>query len=314
MIVCCGEALIDMLPRSLPDGSDVLLPVTGGAVYNTAISLGRLGIDTGFFSGLSTDMFGRMLEADLEASGVDASFCARSDRPTTLAFVELTDGNARYTFYDEQTAGRMLDQDHLPDFSADVEALHFGAISLIPEPCGSAYEALLTREAGRRVISFDPNIRANFITDAQSHRARMRRMISHSDIVKVSDEDLAWIEPGKSADETAADWIAAGTSIVVMTMGAEGARAICAAGETRTPVVPVDVVDTVGAGDSFDAGFLAGLQQQGLLSKSALAAIGPDDIGEALRLAAAVASIVVSRAGANPPWKDELGDHGFSSL
>lgn len=309
MIVCCGEALIDMLPRSLPDGSNVLLPATGGAVYNTAIALGRLGVDTGFFSGLSTDMFGRMLEADLKASGVDASLCARSARPTTLAFVELTNGNARYTFYDEQTAGRMLNHGDLPEFDHDVEALHFGAISLIPEPCGGAYEALLSREALHRVISFDPNIRVNFISDEQSHRARMRRMIANSDIIKVSDEDLAWIEPDQSASETIDGWIAAGASLVVMTMGADGARAFCAAGDIRVPIVPVEVIDTVGAGDSFDAGLLAGLRQQNLLSKPTLQNISLDGLGQALGLAAAVASIVVSRAGANPPWKYELDEH-----
>lgn len=306
MIVCCGEALIDMLPRTLPDGSDVLLPATGGAVYNTAIALGRLGVDTGFFSGLSTDMFGRMLEADLRASGVETAFCARSARPTTLAFVELTDGNARYTFYDEQTAGRMLDRDDLPTFDDDVEALHFGAISLIPEPCGGTYESLMMREATQRVISFDPNIRANFISDERGHRARMRRMIARSDIVKVSDEDLSWIEPDQSAQDIIASWLDAGASIVVMTMGAEGARAFFRTGDVRVPGVPAEVVDTVGAGDSFDAGFLTGLKQQNLLSKSALRIIGPEALKQALGLAADVASIVVSRAGANPPWKHEL--------
>lgn len=313
MIVCCGEALIDMLPRCLPDGSDVLLPATGGAVYNTAIALGRLGVETGFFSGLSTDMFGRMLEGDLKNSGVNASFCARSARPTTLAFVELTGGNARYTFYDEQTAGRMLDHGDLPVFGGNVEALHFGAISLIPEPCGSAYEALLARETPQRVISFDPNIRANFISDEGGHRARMRRMIAKSDIVKVSDEDLSWIEPHQPPEKTIADWIAGGASIVVMTLGADGARASCASGEVQVPVEPVDVVDTVGAGDSFDAGFLAGLKQQDLLSKAALQTISQEQLENALGLATTVASVVVSRAGANPPWNHELGDRGFSS-
>ena len=307
MIVCCGEALIDMLSRLLPDGTDVLLPATGGAVYNTAIALGRLGVPTGFFSGLSTDMFGRQLETDLLESGVDASYCARSTRPTTLAFVELTNGNASYTFYDEETAGRMLSTEDLPQFDDGVEALHFGAISLIPEPCGGTYEALQEREAVSRVISFDPNIRANFITDANAHRARMRRMIARSDIVKVSDEDLAWIEPDKDAGTAIQGWLEAGTSVVVTTMGLDGARAVTAGGEIAVPVVRVDVVDTVGAGDSFDAGFLAGLREQGVLSKSSLRGIGPDDLRQPLELAARVAAFVVSRAGANSPWKRELG-------
>lgn len=306
MIVCCGEALIDMLPRTLPDGTSVLLPATGGAVYNTAIALGRLGETTGFFSGLSTDMFGRSLEADLDAAGVDTSFCARSARPTTLAFVELTDGQARYTFYDEGTAGRMLSQADLPVLGESVAALHFGAISLIPEPCGGTYEALLRREASNRVISFDPNIRANFIGDAQAHRARMRRMIADSDIVKVSDEDLGWIEPDRSAEDAIDAWIGSGTAVVVMTMGADGARAFTARGPVEVPADPVDIVDTVGAGDSFDAGLLAGFRRQGLLSKPALRQITHSQLRDALRLATRVAAIVVTRAGANPPWQSEL--------
>ena len=306
MIVCCGEALIDMLPRALSEGEPVLLPATGGAIYNTAIALGRLGEPTGFFSGLSTDMFGRQLEADLDDAGVDTSYCARSGRPTTLAFVELTDGHASYTFHDEGTAGRMLTEQDMPGFDDSVEALHFGAISLIPEPCGSTYEALLAREAANRVISFDPNIRADFIPDAEVHRARMRRMIAGSDIVKVSDEDLAWIEPGRSSEDVIDEWIAGGTSVVVVTMGADGARAVISDCTVDVAGVPVEVVDTVGAGDTFHAGFLAGLRQQGLLSKPALQKITEEQLRHALELAAQVASVVVSRAGANPPWKHEL--------
>ena len=306
MILCCGEALIDMLPRQLPGGESTLLPAVGGAVFNTAISLGRLGHDTGFFAGLSTDMFGRQLADALKNAGVDTSLCPRSDRPTTLAFVELTDGQARYTFYDENTAGRMLAPDAVPELDDRVEALHFGAISLISEPCGSSYEALLAREADRRVISLDPNIRANFIADPDAHRRRMRRMIAESDIVKVSDEDLAWLEPDRDAQEVKKRWIDEGVCIVVETHGAEGASAMTNGTVVRVPAKKVDVVDTVGAGDSFDAGFLAGLKNAGCLDKSALHSIGEQELQSALELAASVAAVTVSRAGANPPWKDEL--------
>ena len=306
MILCCGEALIDMLPRQLPDGANVMLPAVGGAVFNTAIALGRLGHDTGFFAGLSTDMFGRQLADALENAGVDTAFCVRSPRPTTLAFVELTDGQAKYTFYDENTAGRMLSPDAVPDLDDRVAALHFGAISLIPEPCGSSYEALLAREADRRVISIDPNIRANFIPDAEAHRGRLRRMIAEADIVKVSDEDLAWLEPDRSAQEVKKDWIDSGVSVVVETHGADGASAMTASSLVKVEAKRVDVVDTVGAGDSFDAGFLAGLKDAGCLDKSALRSIGQDELRAALDLAAAVAAVTVSRAGANSPWKNEL--------
>ena len=143
MILCCGEALIDMLPRTTTDGVDAFAPFPGGSVFNTAIALGRLGEASGFFSGLSSDLFGDMLRDSLSASNVDHGPAHVSDRPTTLAFVRLIDGQATYAFYDENTAGRMLTAADLPDTPAD--ALFFGGISLVAEPCGSAYDALQAR-------------------------------------------------------------------------------------------------------------------------------------------------------------------------
>jgi fructokinase len=207
MILCCGEALIDMLPRLTSGGEAAFAPHAGGAVFNTAIALGRLGVPAGLFSGLSTDFLGRQLDDTLAAAGVDTRLCVRSDRPTTLAFVRLADGHASYTFYDEGTAGRMVSLADLPDLGSEVSALLFGAISLIPEPCGSAYEALMLRESDRRVTMFDPNIRPGFIPDRQSHLARMRRMLGSADIVKLSEEDLAWFgarAPSRAGGSTSA--------------------------------------------------------------------------------------------------------------
>ena len=305
MILCCGEALIDMLPRQMPDGTPVLLPAPGGAVFNTALALGRLGEPAGFLSGISNDMFGRQLVTALEASNVDCSLCVRSARPTTLAFVELNAGHATYTFYDENSAGRMLSEADLPAMDPAVEAMHFGAISLIPEPCGSAYEALMRRE--HRDISLAPNIRANFIGNEQAHRERIRRMIAMSDIVKVSDEDLTWIEPAATGDDSARRWQREGVSIVVVTRGKDGATVHHHGGEMHVAAEKAVVVDTVGAGDTFNAGLLSGLRQGGFLGKQALASIPAAGLEAAVRLAVRVAAITVSRAGANPPWKHELG-------
>lgn len=306
MIVCCGEALIDMLPRDIANEGMGYLPVSGGAVFNTAITLGRLGESAGFFTGLSIDLFGQQIEESLTASNVDARFCKRQDLPTTLAFVKLTDGHAEYAFYDENSAGRMITVDDLPSFNDEVSALHFGAISLIPDPCGSTYEALMVREASKRVISFDPNIRPTFIKDEAIYRKRMQRMLGLADIIKVSDEDLAWLMPGVEFEDAAAKMIADGAAIVLMTKGAEGVEAITRSGKSFVAAAKAIVVDTVGAGDSFNGGFLAGLNRQGLLNKQALAAIADVQTQEALRLAVAVAAITVSRAGANPPWQNEL--------
>ena len=171
MILCCGEALIDMLPRTSTAGEPAFSPYAGGAVFNTAIALGRLGVPAGFFSGLSSDLFGIQLKEALAASHVDTAYAHVSPRPTTLAFVRLKDGQATYTFYDENTAGRMLTVDDLPVLGDDVEAMLFGAISLISEPAGSAYEALMARERQGRVMMLDPNIRPNFIPDKAARAA-----------------------------------------------------------------------------------------------------------------------------------------------
>lgn len=305
MIYCCGEALIDMLPRALPGGEAVLLPVAGGAVFNTAIALGRLGELAGFFYGLSTDLMGDVLVRALTASSVDFSKCVRSPRPTTLAFVKLDGGHARYFFYDEGSAGRMVTVADLPEFP-DAQALHFGAISLIGEPVGTALEALAMREKDRCVISLDPNVRPSFVKDEPTYRARLERMLAVADIIKVSDDDLAWLSPGVGFEAKAAEWLAAGASLMVLTRGEKGALAITRAGRLEVPAVPANVVDTVGAGDTFNAGLLAGLRRAGRLTKQGLAGIGHEGLGEALRLAARVAAVTVSRAGANPPFAHEL--------
>lgn len=307
MILCCGEALIDMLPRETAGGEKAFAPYVGGAVFNTAIALGRLGAPVGFFTGLSTDLFGRMLRDALAASKVDLRHARICDRPTTLAFVHLDNGQASYTFYDENTAGRMLAEADLPVLDADVQALHFSCISLIPEPCGSTYEALMRREHAGRVTMLDPNIRAGFIPDMARHRQRMLRMIAMADIVKLSDEDLAWFGEQGEPDEIAARWLKMGPKLVVLTRGSRGATGYTATHRVEARAKRVAVADTVGAGDTFNAGILASLSEGGLLTKTALATLGEADLRGALDFAVSAAAVTVSRPGANPPWLHELG-------
>ena len=311
LILCCGEALIDMLPREGPGGDRVYAPHPGGAVFNTAVALGRLGADAGFFTGLSTDFFGARLRAVLEESGVALRYVRYSHRPTTLAFVELIDGQARYAFYDENSAGRMLVEDDLPAETPGVTALHFSCISLIPEPCGSTYEALMRREheAGK-VVMLDPNIRAGFISDRAAHLARMRRMIAMADIVKLSDDDLAWFGERGSHAEIAARWLGEGPSLVIVTGGAKGATAHTRSDAVTVEAPRVTVADTVGAGDTFNAGLLAALDERGFLTREKLAAIDADAVAQAMRFAAKAAAITVSRPGADPPWRREIDAMG----
>ncbi|MEO1677915.1 MAG: carbohydrate kinase [Pseudomonadota bacterium] len=306
MILCAGEALIDMLPRVSDAGEDAFAPKAGGAVFNTAVALGRLGAPVGLFTGLSTDLFGERLAAALAESGVDASRAARSDRPTTLAFVELVDGHARYAFYDENTAGRMLTEADLPSDVSDVTALFFGGISLMVEPCASTYAALMAREAATRTVMLDPNIRPGFIADEAGYRARLDTFLGHADIVKVSDEDLDWIMGGGDATDQARVLMERGPKIVCVTMGAQGVVAHHAAGHLHVSAPRAEVVDTVGAGDTFNAGLLAGLHEAGMLTKPGAASPDEDALEAALLLGVQAAAVTVARAGANPPTRAEL--------
>lgn len=302
MIICCGESLIDMLPRESTQGEPAFAPHTGGAVFNTAIALGRLRAPSVYFGGLSRDLFGRMLEDDLAASHVDIGFCPRSDHPTTLAFVTLRDGHASYAFYDENTAGRLLSEADLPDLPDAVTTLFFGGISLVSEPCADTYATLARREADKRLIMIDPNIRPSFIRDQDRYRARLDAMLAVADVVKVSDEDLAWLTGGTDP----ASLIDKGVRLVLMTRGAEGVLAVSAEGTLDMPAHKATVVDTVGAGDTFNAGMLAGLHHEGLNRKAAFRDAPLEAFRPAIDLGMRAAAVTVSRAGANPPWDNEL--------
>ena len=306
MILCCGEALIDMLPRETTQGESAYAPYPGGSVFNTAIAAGRLGAPVGFFSGISNDLFGQMLATSLEDAGVDTGFAVRSDLLTTLAMVTLVNGQATYLFLDENTAGRMLSEDQLPDLGPEVDALFFGSISLVGEPCGAVYEALMRREAPHRVTMIDPNIRPGFVTDEQGYRARLEAMVGMADIVKISDEDMAWLYGPGSLEHHVAHVLAQGPKIVCLTQGSEGASAYTTSGKTTVPAQRVDVVDTIGAGDTFSAGFAVGLHEAGVLTKTALETVSAEDLASALNLGVRAAAVTVSRAGANPPRRDEL--------
>lgn len=314
MILSCGEALIDMLPRKSVEGEAAYAPYAGGAVFNTAIALGRLGVPSAFFSGISTDLMGQLLADTLEASRVDLSLAVRNGRPTTLAFVKLTGGNATYAFYDENTAGRMLTANDLPALPARVQALFFGGISLVNDPAASTYEALQTQEAAARVTMIDPNFRAAFV-DAQEglnpgtkarYMARVDRMMAAADIVKLADEEIEKIFGEADHNAFARKLIARGPKVVFITEGSKGARAITATQDRFIAAAKVTVADTVGAGDTFNAGVLTALYRAGLLTKTGVAALSVDALDAALMLGTRAAAITVSRPGANPPWADEL--------
>ena len=301
MILCAGESLIDMVPEA-----GRYRPLAGGAVYNTAIALGRLGVPTAYLWPISRDGFGQDLLRPLAEAGVDTTLCPRSDRLTTLAFVTLTGGEARYAFYDEGSAGRMLSPADLPEIPPEVSALFIGGISLVPDPCGAAMEALAERLAPRVPVMLDPNIRPFFIQDEAAYRARLDRLLALADIVKLSADDLDWLMPGASFAEAAAALLDKGAQAVMQTGGAEGATAHSRHAPISAPATRVEVADTIGAGDTFNAGVLAALHRAGALTRKGIVALDPETLGQALTLGTRAAAITVSRPGADPPWAREL--------
>jgi len=307
MILCCGEALIDMVPATSAQGKACFIPKAGGAVFNTAIALGRLGSDTSLYTGVSDDLFGTLLKDTLAASNVGTAHLRTMDADSTLAFVQLTNGNASYTFYARNTADTMLTPADLPT-APEAKALFFGGISLCTDPTASTLQEFMRAHSDTCLTMIDPNIRAAFIKDEASYRARLHDMIGLADILKISDEDLNWLVPD-STDIAAqlAKLTNGAPKLAFVTKGAEGAVAFH--GNTQigqTAATPVTVADTIGAGDTFNAGLLHVLDTEGALSKSFACAPDPEIVQAALALAVRAAGITVSRTGANPPWAREL--------
>ena len=267
MILCGGETLIDFIPVQSGDGSLAYRPANGGSVHNVALALGRLGVPVGFVGGVSTDFFGEALTRGLEANGVSTTHVARLDRPTTLAFVNFAGGEARYAFYDAEAADRHWQLSEMPAIVPEVSALQFGGISLIRLPAAQDYAELMLRQAGRRVICFDPNIRPNLVADEAGYRARLAAFFRHANVIKVSDADLHWLAPGEDAAELAAGWLATEARLVLVTRGGEGATVFARNAVASRPAVPVKVADTVGAGDAFMGGLLAALHDRDLLEQ-----------------------------------------------
>ena len=257
---------------------------------------------------MSQDRFGAQLTRTLTDSNVGTRFNIVNTRPTTLAFVELTDGHATYTFYDENSAGRMITPTDLPDLTPDITTLYFGGISLCNTPAADTYLALAEREATKRVIMLDPNIRPGFITDEAPYRTRLKAIFAVADIIKVSDEDLEWLIPGPEDVMSKLAILQAGRqTAMILTCGKDGARALLPDGtDIAVSVPPAVVVDTVGAGDTFNAGVLASLHSEYNLNKASIAQLRAAQMTKALEFGAKVAAVTVTRAGANPPWHHEI--------
>lgn len=304
MIGVIGEALIDL---EVP-AADARHPVAhpGGSPMNVAVTLGRLGSETAFLGRLSSDSFGRLLRTHLGESKVDLRWSVDAEEPTSLAIVSVSpSGSATYAFHVDGTADWQWRTTELPA-DPGLDAVHAGSLALAVEPGGPVVEGWLAKLSNGTTISLDPNVRPALLGDRAAYRDRLERWLDFSAIVKVSDEDLEWIWPGAAPSDLASDWIAKGRKLVIVTRGGEGSL-VWAGGESfAVPAARADMVDTVGAGDSFSGALLHWLDRNGRLRPEGLARLTAAEAREAVGFAAKVAAITCSRAGANPPWKDEL--------
>ncbi|MCE2521826.1 MAG: carbohydrate kinase [Rhodobacteraceae bacterium] len=296
-----GEALIDFVPL-IANGETAFVPRNGGSPYNAAKAAARQGAEVGFLGALSTDLFGDKLAGELLREGIDTASTPRLSNPTTLAFVELESGEPRYAFFNTATATQMTN----PDAEIGTnDILHVGSISLVDQPGADNIANFALRNADRVILSVDPNARPVMTPDVEDWRNRLFRLIDAADIVKLSDEDLALLAPGASAEEFAGKLIGNGVPLVVVTTGPEGAFARSAVAETRVGGHRIEIVDAVGAGDTVTGTILAQAASRNLSSGTEIAALDANALREILELAIASAAVNCMRSGCNPPTLDE---------
>jgi fructokinase len=285
--------LIDILPTG---------PVVGGGPANTAKALARLGHDVHFIDGISSDAYGQSARAELLRDGVNLDLAPTSDKPTCTATVSLdAKGVASYEFLIDGTATFDFHSSWLPDpYRFQPQVLHIGTLVTVIEPGASALYDWAMQVAEFAPIVFDPNIRPSVQPDRDLYEAAVEKWAALSAVIKVSDDDLAWLFPNQSIDDVANRWISDGVFLVVVTRGANGLVGFTADGRVEVPGVKVDVVDTVGAGDTVGAIVVEAMASHGLVE------LRGDVLKEVLSRAAHAAAITCSRQGAQPPYKHEL--------
>ncbi len=302
MILVGGEALYDLV---LQGSAEDLHGHPGGGPFNTARTLGRLERPVAYLGRLSADRFGQRLEALLTDDGVSLASVVRTNDPTTLALAEVDDdGVAHYRFYERGTSAPGLTPEAALDaLPSEVEILHVGTLGLALEPVATALEAVVERLSETALVAVDPNCRPWVVDDADAYRERIRRVLGNAHVLKVSEEDIDFLEPDRGAIDGVRALLEHGPSVGLLTRGPNGAVVVTRTAEVAVPAPRAKVVDTIGAGDAFGGGFLAWWSERGL---------GRDELGqidfvvEATAFACLVAAKTCSRPGASPPWRHEL--------
>lgn len=309
-VAVLGECVADAFVR--PPATEAQTPaigldvLPGGGPANTAVALARLATPTRFLGRISGDVFGRLFRDHLAGSGVDLSRTVAAREPSTLAVADVDeDGRADYSFHAENTADFQWTPQELAAASdGPLSCLHTGSLALVRPPGGKAVEDLLADVRERATVSVDPNVRP-LLVDPAAYRSALPRWCAAADILRLSDDDLAHLDPGATPEQAAETFHAQGARLVVVTLGADGVFASVDGERLHAAAPPVSVVDSVGAGDSFMAGFLHSLHGAGALG-GRLYALTPEQVAAALDFGARVAAAVCAVRGANPPWAGEV--------
>ncbi|WP_346913720.1 carbohydrate kinase [uncultured Roseibium sp.] len=307
MILICGEALFDMFASDLTRDPVTFEAYVGGSPFNVAIGLARLGEDVAFFGGISTDLLGEKLIGKLRSESVITDHVCRPAALTTLSVVQKdANGIPAYTFYGEGAADRMVTEADLPTGIRDLSILHVGSYSALVEPVASSLKTLIGREKPNCLIAFDPNIRPTVVADLDLWRKNTEEIASLADIIKVSDEDLALIYPDREPAEIARYWLELGAGLVIVTVGAKGAEAFTRDLHVDVSGRAVTVIDTVGAGDTFQAALLSGLVARNIITRNALEGLDHAALHEIVLKAVNASALTCTRQGADLPSRDDV--------
>jgi fructokinase len=307
MFVVCGESLMDVFAVGDTPGGVALDARVGGSPFNVAVGLARLGQPVAFLSSISNDFLGDRLLSTLQAEGVDTRTVHRMAAPTTLSVVGLNAaGVPSYAFYGDRAADRQLPAEAAGALPAGTRAVHVGSYATVVEPVGSTLRELVAREGSRVVMAYDPNIRLNVEPDIGRWRATLGWHLPRCQLLKVSDEDLQLLAPGVAPEDFAASALNQGVRLAVVTRGGDGALAFTRDATARAAPRPVDVVDTVGAGDTFQAALLAWLAEHDTLDATRLERLTGTELASLLAFASSAAAITCSRRGADLPSRAEV--------
>ena len=293
----CGEVLIDLIPRG-----DKKVAIVGGGPANTAKALALLGFDSYFIDGISSDAYGEKAKAELLYDGVNLKYAHFTDKPTCTADVSLDgEGVASYVFAIDGSATFDFSHDWLPDpLEIKPAVLQIGTLATIVEPAASILHEWAMKVAEVAPVVFDPNVRSSVVSDRDKYQAAVAKWTAISAVIKVSEDDLAWLYPDREQLDVAAQWLSEGAALVIITKGSYGLIGITAQGSVTVPGVKVEVADTVGAGDTVGAIVVEAIVERGLVN------LHGEVLREVLTRAAKAAAITCSRAGANPPTRAEI--------